>query len=129
MGAAYAHAFRAGPADREPPRADAVVVAAPAADGSLAVRLPEPLDRALLQRFLWVEDGAGARVPGASEVDAADSVWTFRPDAPWRPGAYALRIEPALEDRAGNRFDRPFDREEGAGVPAAAPLRFPFVVP
>ena len=129
MGAPFARAFRAGPADREPPRADAVAVAAPAADGTLTVRLPEPLDRALLQRFLWVEDAAGARVPGTSAVEAGDTVWTFRPDAPWRSGAYAVRIEPALEDRAGNRFDRPFDRDEGTGAPAQAALRFPFVVP
>jgi hypothetical protein len=128
MGAPFAQAFRAGPADREPPRADAVAVEPPAADGTLTVRLPEPLDRALLQRFVRVEDASGAPVPGAIAVEAGETVWTLRPDAPWRPGAYALRIESALEDRAGNRFDRPFDRVEGAEVPTSVPLRFPFTV-
>ena len=108
---------------------DAVEVAAPAADGTLSVRLPEPLDRALLQRFLRVEDAVGARVPGTSAVDGTDTVWTFRPDAPWRSGAYAVRIESALEDRAGNRFDRPFDRVEGTETPPSRALRVPFAVP
>jgi hypothetical protein len=129
MGAPFAHPFRAGPADRDPPRAEAVEVAPPSADAPLTVRLPEPLDRALLQRFVWVEDAAGARVSGASTVDGSDAVWTFRPDAPWRPGAYAVRIEAALEDRAGNRFDRPFDRDGGTDVPSTGALRFPFSVP
>jgi hypothetical protein len=129
MGAPFEHAFRAGPADREPPRADGVAVLPPAADGSLTVRLPEPLDRALLQRLVQVEDAAGHPVAGAVTIAADETAWTFRPAAPWRPGAYAVRIQTALEDRSGNRFDRPFDREAGAEVPAAAALRFPFAVP
>ncbi|MET0556100.1 MAG: Ig-like domain-containing protein [Vicinamibacteria bacterium] len=129
MGAPFAHPFRAGPADRDPPRAEAVEVVPPSADGRLTVRLPEPLDRALLQRFVWVEDASGGRVAGAATVDDGDAVWTFRPEAPWPPGAYAVRVGTALEDRAGNRFDRPFDRAAGADVPSAGALRFPFVVP
>ena len=127
MGAPFAHAFRAGPADREPPRADAVEIAPPAADGTLSVRLPEPLDHALLQRFVWVEDAEGARVPGTSAVDGSDTAGRSGRTRPGAPGAYAVRIESALEDRAGNRFDRPFDRAEGtpsARLPRAArPVR------
>jgi hypothetical protein len=129
MGAPFEHAFRAGPADRESPRADGVTVLPPAPDGSLTVRLPEPLDRALLQRLVRVEDAAGEPVAGAATIAADETGWTFRPEAPWRPGDYAVRIHTALEDRSGNRFDRPFDREAGAAVPAAAALRFPFAVP
>ena len=128
MGAPFEQAFRAGPADREPPRADGVAVRPPADDGTLTVRLPEPLDRALLQRLVWVEDASGERLAGAATIAADETAWTFRPELPWRPGAYAVRIESALEDRAGNRFDRPFDRVEGTEVPPAAALRFPFSV-
>lgn len=128
MGAPFEHAFRAGPADRESPRADGVAVLPPAEDGTLTVRLPEPLDRALLQRLVQVEDASGETVAGAVTVAAGETAWTFRPDAPWRPGAYAVRIQTALEDRSGNRFDRLFDREEGTEVAAAGALRFPFAV-
>lgn len=128
MGAPFEQAFRAGPADREPPRADGVTVVPPAEDGTLTVRLPEPLDRALLQRLVQVEDAAGEPVAGAVTIGPGETAWTFRPDAPWRPGAYAVLIPAALEDRSGNRFDRPFDREEGADVPEASALRFPFTV-
>lgn len=128
LGAPFEHAFRAGPDDREPPRLGAVEVAGPAADGALRVRLPEPLDRALLHRFVRVEDADGVPVAGTATVEDGEAAWTFRPDAPWRPGEYAVRIESALEDRAGNRFDRPFDREAGTDVPATRPLRVPFSV-
>lgn len=128
MGAAFEHAFRAGPDDREPPRADAVAVDGPDADGALRVRLPEALDRALLERLVRVEDASGATVAGTVAVEAGETVWTLRPEAPWRPGAYTVRIAPALEDRAGNRFDRPFDRDPDAPLPDAGPLTIPFDV-
>jgi hypothetical protein len=129
LGTPYQHAFRAGPDDREPPRGDAVAVEPPAADGALVVRLPEPLDRALLQRLVWVEDAEGRTVAGEVTIDASDTAWTFRPASGWKAGDYAVRLAPALEDRAGNRFDRPFDRDEGADVAEPPPLRFPFRVP
>ena len=55
--------------------------------------------------------------------------WTFTPAAPWAAGDYALRVHPALEDRAGNRFDRLFDRELATTPPpqtALEPYRVPF---
>jgi hypothetical protein len=113
------HAFRAIAADRASPRADGVVLHPPlTAAAPLVVDLPEPLDAALLQRLLWVEGATGEAVPGASGIDAGETRWTFTPAQPWAPGGYALRLHPALEDRAGNRFDRLFDRELAAGVSA-----------
>ena len=95
----------------------------------MAVRLPEPLDHALLSRWIWVEDAQGRRVEGHGEARDHETRWILTPDRPWTPGLYAVRIERALEDRAGNRFDRPFDRDPGAPAPdAAEPLRLPFEV-
>jgi hypothetical protein len=38
-----------------------------------------------------------------------ESEWRFTPAAPWKPRAYRLQIDPALEDLAGNRVGRAFD--------------------
>jgi hypothetical protein len=130
LGLPFEHRFRAGEADRRPPDGDGLVVEPPAAPaGELALRLPEPLDHALLQRWVWVEDARGERVPGEAAVTDAETRWLFRPQRPWAPGPYAVRVERGVEDRAGNRFDRPFDREAGQSRPAAGePLRLAFEV-
>lgn len=130
LGRAFERRFRAVEADREPPRADGVAVDPPAGPTApLSVRLPEPLDHALLARWIWVEDAQGRRVEGRGEAAERETRWTLTPDRPWTPGSYAVRIERALEDRAGNRFDRTFDREPGApGSDAGEALRLPFEV-
>lgn len=134
LGAPFVRAFDAVPADRDSPGAGGVAVAAPASSSApLVVTLPEALDEALLQRLVWVEDAAGNGVAGAIAVGSGETRWTFTPARPWTPGAYALRVHPALEDRAGNRFDRVFDRAIAAGAapepdPAGEPLRLPFEV-
>jgi hypothetical protein len=126
----FEHSFRAGEADRQSPAAGGLGVDPPASGGdALVLRLPEPLDRAQLLRWVWIEDERGERIAGRAEVTEAETRWVFRPDRPWTPGGYAVLVERALEDRAGNRFDRLFDREAGASLPAAAgALRLPFAV-
>jgi hypothetical protein len=130
LGRPFEHRFRAVEADREPPRAEALTIEPPAdRQAPVSVRLPEPLDHALLARWIWVEDASGGRVEGRADALEGETVWRLTPDRPWARGSYALRVERALEDRAGNRFDRAFDRDPGAAVPPAAePLRLPFEV-
>jgi hypothetical protein len=130
LGRVYEHRFRAVAADREPPRAEELAVEPPSSpDAPVAVRLPEPLDHALLARWIWVEDGRGARVEGTVEAPDGETRWVLTPDRPWAPGTYVVRVERALEDRAGNRFDRAFDREPGTAMPAPEPpLRLTFDV-
>jgi hypothetical protein len=131
LGRPFEHAFAAAAADRASPHAEGLVLHAPASAGEpLMVDLPEPLDEALLQRLLWVEDSAGEPVAGGVVIARGETLWSFAPSAGWIPGSYSLRLHPALEDRAGNRFDRLFDRELAAGGVAEAlvPSRFAFVV-
>jgi hypothetical protein len=125
---AYEHSFRVGPADRTSPVVGDVVLEPPASPSApLVLRLPEPLDHALLQRLVWVEGPGGERVAGEVEVEDGETRWTFRPQKPWAAGSHAVRIHPALEDRAGNRFDRLFDREGPLReTEPVAPYQLPF---
>jgi hypothetical protein len=133
MGQPFVHAFRAVEADRASPRLAEASVAPPRfPTDAVIVTLPEPLDHALLQRWVWVEDDGGRALAGRVEVSTGETRWSFHPEQPWAPGRYAVRLRAGLEDRAGNRFDRLFDRE-GAAQPASdvSPdvLRLPFDVP
>ncbi|HET8644248.1 MAG TPA: hypothetical protein VFO85_02090, partial [Vicinamibacteria bacterium] len=127
LGTAYEHAFAVVAPDRGAPRATDLRLRAPeTSDGPLAVDLPEPLDHALLQRWIWVEDAGGQRVEGVATVSEGETRWSFAPAMPWTSQRYSLCVHPGLEDRAGNRFDRLFDRQAGKGT---APTTRPVCVP
>jgi len=132
LGRDFEWRIRVTAADRESPRAEGLRVSAPGDVGApLVVELPEPLDEALLHRLVWVEDARGRPVAGTASVSNGETRWSFRPERDWSPGRYGLRVHPALEDRAGNRFDRVFDREGGtatSGAAAETPLRLEFAV-
>lgn len=91
-------------------------VPAAASRSSLTVDFGEPLDRALLDRMLWVVDSRGRRLPGQAEIGEQEASWSFRPDEPWQPGEYRLIADVLLEDLAGNSIGRKF---ELVGPPAA----------
>ena len=76
---------------------------------ALAVRFPEPLDRSLVERMLWVENNAGEKLAGVIDVGDDESRWQFVPDRPWPSGEYRLVVDTALEDVAGNAVGRAFD--------------------
>ncbi len=80
-----------------------------AASLSLEVILPDPLDQALLERCIEVVDSNGATVLGAVTVSDQERRWTFSPNSRWKQGVYTLRIDPILEDVAGNSIARPFE--------------------
>lgn len=136
LGATFERRFRVVGADRQSPSQGGLGLDAPTrADDALTLRLPEPLDEALLRRLVWVEDARGRTLEGSVDIREGESLWSFRPSAPWTSGLYNLRVHPALEDRAGNRFDRLFDREidpaderPSAGASSSEPLRLEFKV-
>jgi hypothetical protein len=76
---------------------------------SLVVRFDEPLDHGLAARMIIVVDASGAAIGGAGMLGDADRLWTFVPRLPWPARALSLRVNPALEDLAGNSVARPFD--------------------
>ena len=75
----------------------------------LVVRFPESLDRALLERLIWVENAESKVVAGQVSAGTAETSWRFTPANPWRQGAYRLVIGTELEDLAGNSVAQPFE--------------------
>jgi hypothetical protein len=82
------------------------------AKDALVVTFPEPLDEAMLQRTLWIEDGFGKAVAGKVQVAREETRWEFQPERPWKAGKYLLVADVALEDLAGNSLARPFEVDE-----------------
>ena len=120
----YHKPFTAAAAAETPPDPKSWTVAPPPAGTTrpLDVRLPGPLDHALLQRLLRVTDAAGTEVPGAETVSDEETRWRFTPARPWQAGDYRLTVDAALEDLAGNSVGRPFE-VDAVRPPAPASAR------
>ncbi|MGP0070100.1 MAG: hypothetical protein ACLQGP_41690 [Isosphaeraceae bacterium] len=82
---------------------------APGTRNPLEVCFPEPLDRALLDRLLVVQDAAGKAVAGQVSVEGEETIWHFSPADPWSAGDYRLVIGTELEDPSGNSVAQPFE--------------------
>jgi hypothetical protein len=133
LAAPFRWSFRAVAADQAPISLKTWRVSPPARGGRdpLVVTFPEPLDHGLLERALGVESGASEALVGEVTIGAEDREWRFVPHEAWRPGAYRLVVLSILEDRAGNRVNRPFEVDMFERVDKTrAPERFtvPFVV-
>ncbi len=121
--------FQVVVADRQSPRPQDWRLLAPAGSAAeLVLNFAEPLDHALLSRMVWVENAAGQRLVGEVQIEPGESGWRFLPSSPWSAGDYAVRIDPALEDLAGNSprrlFDAPSKGSLGApGEPLALAFR------
>ncbi len=128
----FEHTWQVVQADRERPRADEWMLHAPARpEEPLRLEFPEALDRALLHRMLTVETEAGAPIVGAITVARGEREWVFAPTSPWLPGSYTIRVDPDLEDLAGNSLERLFDEpliEDQVGRPSLGPVRLGFTV-
>jgi hypothetical protein len=74
----------------------------------LRITFPKSMDHALLQHFLWVQEG-DKRLPGKVSVTDLETVWLFTPESPWRAGPHSLVADTRLEDVAGNSIARPFE--------------------
>ena len=86
-----------------------VTVPEPNTSGPLRLDFPEPIDAALLQRFLDVVDAKGNLVDGKVAIEHEETRWIFTPASAWKAGAYKLEVISTLEDLAGNKIGRAFD--------------------
>jgi len=83
----------------------------------------------MLHRSIIVVDAAGAPVEGRIEIALQETLWSFIPAGPWKPGAHSLQVDTVLEDMAGNSIDRPFEVDVVRPVEksiGAKVLRLPF---
>jgi hypothetical protein len=113
LGTETSRTFIATAADRRSPSVDEWAIEPPSAgtNGSLVVRFPEPLDRALLSTAIEIVCEDGREIRGEIAVSTGERSWRFTPDRPWQPGTYGLRVSSALEDVAGNSLERLFDAD------------------
>jgi len=133
LAAPFEKILRAGRADRISPDLRDWRLNAPAARHEpLVIDFPEPLDHALLLRWVIVEDTAGNTIDGEVTLSRGETRWSFSPAQDWTPGDYVIYVNPALEDLAGNTFLHLFD--EKGGLPGsdeitdAEALSLPFSV-
>ena len=112
------HRFKAGPPERRALDLGAWRVAPPQTGTRSPLRLTfdRPLDRALLSSALGVSTALGERLDGQVAVEAGEERWSFTPARPWTPQTYQVVAQPWLEDTAGNRPGRPFEREGGGST-------------
>jgi hypothetical protein len=128
----YRRRFLIGPAEDHALSTAQWHLAPPAMDtrDPVTVTFPKPLDFGLLQRSLSVRRG-DSNIAGRVRVGPAEIWWQFVPDSEWQRGPYMLKVEPILEDVAGNRIGRAFEvLSRGDAVPAesSVPVLVPFIV-
>jgi hypothetical protein len=109
--AGFRKTFRVGPPDDVSPDPKTWAIDAPRAGtrDALVVRFPESLDRALLERLIWVENAESKVVTGQTAAATAETSWRFTPASAWGQGAYRLVVGTELEDLAGNSVAQPFE--------------------
>jgi hypothetical protein len=116
LAAGFDKPLTVGPADRTSPDWRRFTVIAPSAGtrDPVTVRFDEPLDRALLDRWIAVADASGVRVAGRASVGPNQTSWSFVPTTTWRGDRYQVLLDPRLEDLAGNSLTSPFDADIAA---------------
>lgn len=142
LAADFEKKFRASAADRSSPDPSRWRLEAPVSSGgALSIDFPEPLDRALLMRFLRLTGPGGEAIEGKIEISQDETRWSFSPTAPWQPGEHTLSVHPGLEDLAGNSIERTFEERPAlsdadepqfgeSGTPSAIELSFrPLIEP
>lgn len=114
LAAAFEKKFRVVGPDQQQPDPKKWKVVAPKANTKLPVTITfdEPLDHAMLNRVVRVRDTSKALIAGDISVKARETVWSFEPIEPWKPGAYSIRIASNIEDLVGNSLARPFETNE-----------------
>jgi hypothetical protein len=112
--------FRTRPDDRASPDPETWTLIAPrSAAAPLELVFGEPLDRALLERLIHVEDAAGQALEGEVQVKEGGGRWAWTPTGEWADGEYRVVVHPALEDLAGNAVGHLFEeRLSDVGEPA-----------
>lgn len=131
LGETYKKRFRAVAKDYTQPDPEGWKFELPHSSSSepLVVMADEPLDYALLKRGLTVKQN-GTEVVGRIEILAEERGIQFRRDVgDWSEGVLELRINPLIEDLAGNSPSRPFEVDINEVDEDAKKVLFSFELP
>jgi hypothetical protein len=103
--------FTVAPPDRKPLDLDTWKIVKPRSGTAepIFVEFPEAMDHAILLRELDVLDPAGKPIEGPVAIDRDETRWKLTPAAPWKKGAYILRVGTSTADLAGNMVGRTFE--------------------
>lgn len=93
---------------------------------ALELTLPKSIDYRSLFTGLTVVNAKNEVIEGDIAIGKEEKSWRFTPKQPWRSGEHRLRVDPDLEDVAGNTPTRPFDYDLTAKPPPAQRLDLPF---
>jgi hypothetical protein len=107
------HAWRVGPAigERIDPARWSLQAPPAGARAPLVLKLPAPLNASAAELIAIAGPGE-RRIAGRATWHTGETEWRFIPAAPWRAGAYRVRLHPDLEDPAGNRLCAPFEERQ-----------------
>ena len=104
--------FRVTEAVREPIAVEKWKILPPATNTQqpLVLKLPNPLDWALLSHTITVAEEGGRPRNGRIAIDQGEKRWSFTPTSPWAAGSYHVCIASGIEDVCGNGLLAAFDR-------------------
>ncbi len=134
LAAPFEKKFRVVGADVQQPDPKKWILIAPKATSKQPVSLTfdEPLDHAMLNRVVRIRDASKAEVLGSVTVTKNETVWSFEPTEPWKPGTYSIGLATILEDLVGNSLARPFETKEQKTEPLLkidSEMAIEFVIP
>ncbi|MEM9938289.1 MAG: hypothetical protein AAF768_05545 [Pseudomonadota bacterium] len=112
LGEGASYSFKVTAADEEPPSPDSWQIDVPeaATKSMLSIDLGSPHDHLSMAYRIRILNPDGDPVAGKISLAENESVWTFQPREVWTSSAYRITVDPRLEDLAGNRPGRLFDR-------------------
>lgn len=95
---------------------------------SLTVIFPENMDYRTTLEGIKIYKG-DQLISGKPSLRSQERQWVFIPDSEWQTGNYVIKIEPTIEDHAGNNLLRPFDNDLSAKPDNSSnPLKIRFSV-
>lgn len=116
---AHSKTFEVSGRDRSVPNPSLWSISAPSARSveRLKIETNEMIDHVSLAFRLRVLSSSGAPIPGRIDIGAEEREWIFTPNTPWDDAEYTIKVDPVLEDIAGNRmsglFDQPLEARDG----------------
>lgn len=123
LAAQHNTSFDATEADVSSPTPQGWVLSTPGAGtrDPLTVILDGPVDHLSLAYRLRALSPDGTSVAGSLALEEGETIWRFTPREPWGAFEYQLRVDPLLEDLAGNRMDAVFDLDLTSGAESMEP--------